>query len=103
MAIAIGVALALSAGSVAFAFYRRQATGAAIQAAGCSEIQRLEDEGRDHLPQPNDVYDGYKSNPPTSGPHSELWAEWGFYDIPVAKELLVHNLEHGDIVIHYKT
>lgn len=102
-AIAIGIALAFLVGIVAFNFYRRQMTEAAILAAGCSDIQRLKDEGgRMHLPEVNSVYDEYRSNPPTSGPHSELTAEWGFYDIPVAKELLVHNLEHGDIVIHYK-
>lgn len=102
IAVAIGIALAVSVGGVAFALYRKHATEAAVQAAGCSEIWRLEDEGREHLPQVNDIYDEYQSNPPTSGPHSALTAEWGFYDIPVAIELLVHNLEHGDIVIHYK-
>ena len=43
----------------------------------------------------------YNSNPPTSGPHYPDWARWGVFDQPQPDELLVHNLEHGGIVVHY--
>lgn len=44
----------------------------------------------------------YNSNPPTSGPHYENPEEWGIYDKPLVMERLVHNLEHGGILIYYK-
>ncbi len=43
----------------------------------------------------------YKTDPPTSGNHSSSTAEPKFYTTPVPPELLVHNLEHGNIVIYY--
>jgi hypothetical protein len=43
----------------------------------------------------------WNSNPPTSGPHHNEWAIWGFYDAEVPLVKSVHNLEHGGVVIHY--
>lgn len=43
----------------------------------------------------------YNSDPPTSGPHYATPAQWGIYDKPLADEYLIHNLEHGGIVIQY--
>lgn len=43
----------------------------------------------------------YNSNPPTSGPHYPYPAGWGIYRNPPANEFLVHNLEHGGIIISY--
>lgn len=50
----------------------------------------------------NTTYE-YNSVPPTSGPHWDAPAPWGVYAIPVPNERQVHNLEHGGIVIQYKT
>ena len=63
-------------------------------------VQTFKDQGREHLPvgQPYDFYD---SNPPTSGPHSSQPAAWGVHEEPVAKEMLVHNLEHGGVAVLY--
>lgn len=58
---------------------------------------------------------GYSENPPTSGPHwigRDAWtltngdevdapADWGIYDVPLPNEVLIHNLEHGGIGLHY--
>lgn len=44
----------------------------------------------------------YNSDPPTSGPHYAETEEWGISDKPLVIEKLVHNLEHGGIVIYYK-
>lgn len=41
------------------------------------------------------------SLPPVSGPHNGTWADWGFYDLPVPYKFLVHNLEHGGVIVHY--
>ena len=44
----------------------------------------------------------YNSNPPTSGPHLPFLAPWGIHHSPIPKELQVHNLEDGGVVIQYK-
>jgi hypothetical protein len=43
----------------------------------------------------------WNSDPPTSGEHYPRWAPAGFYEEAIADEFLVHNLEHGYIVIYY--
>ncbi len=45
----------------------------------------------------------YAIRPPTSGPHWDLpHAGWGVKDTAQDDERVVHNLEHGGIVINYK-
>lgn len=45
----------------------------------------------------------YASSPPTSGSHWDLpHAGWGVKDTAQDDERVVHNLEHGGIVINYK-
>ena len=74
----------------------------AAEAAGCGPVMELENEGRNHIPL-TETFDDYKTNPPTSGPHYlERVAIWGSYNEETPKTTLVHNLEHGGIVIHYK-
>lgn len=43
----------------------------------------------------------YSSLPATSGPHWGTPASWGVYSTPANESQLVHNLEHGGIVIWY--
>jgi hypothetical protein len=54
----------------------------------------------DHLGSP-DANVTYNSFPPSSGPHYQSPAPWGIYEDPVPQTILVHNLEHGGIVIQY--
>lgn len=68
--------------------------------AAAAQGQQFPEAGRDHL-SPEQSHAPYTSNPPTSGPHNPNPANWGIYDQPVADETLVHNLEHGGIVINY--
>ena len=58
---------------------------------------------------PRHIEDGaphkpYNSNPPTSGPHYAVPASPGFYETSEAPdpEQVVHNLEHGQVVIWYR-
>lgn len=37
--------------------------------------------------------------PPSGGGHYQLWAVWGFYTSPVNPRQVVHNMEHGAVVI----
>jgi len=43
----------------------------------------------------------YSSLPATSGPHWQSPTNWGVYTSPQAESQLIHNLEHGGIVIWY--
>jgi len=45
--------------------------------------------------------DPYSSLPATSGPHWNTPAAWGAYSTPQNESQLLHNLEHGGIVIWY--
>lgn len=57
-------------------------------------------QGRDHiaLDAPHVPYD---TNPPTAGPHYQNPVKAGIYDEPVADEYLVHNMEHGHVIVWY--
>ena len=54
---------------------------------------------RFHVPINTPITD--KSNPPTSGSHYPCWAPWGIYEEAPADGFLVHNLEHGGVIISY--
>ena len=60
---------------------------------------------RDHFPPQLKITDvvpaGYSTVPPTSGRHWDAWSDCGFYNHPLPDELLVHNLEHGNIIVSY--
>ncbi len=71
----------------------------ALAAAGSTAAERrVPNEGTGHP-----VAGGfrYTSNPPTSGGHSRRWVDAGFHDRTQTPSMLVHNLEHGNIVIYY--
>ena len=49
----------------------------------------------------DEQHEPYNSDPPTSGPHYVQPAEAGFYEEALPDEQLVHNLEHGYVIIWY--
>lgn len=55
--------------------------------------------GRNHVPAGQ--HPTYNSNPPTSGNHYADTEPWGVSEVPLATEKLVHNLEHGGILVFY--
>jgi hypothetical protein len=57
--------------------------------------------GNAHVPSPDFPHIPYNSDPPTSGPHLPYLASWGVHSQPIPKELQVHNLEDGGVVIQY--
>jgi hypothetical protein len=75
--------------------------GVAKSEANCSEIRDSEVASRQHVDAGTDVQ--YETSPPVGGDHwpPEAIADTGFYTSPVAEESLVHNQEHGQIVIWY--
>ncbi len=54
---------------------------------------------RFHVPINTPITD--KTNPPSSGSHYDCTAPWGIYDEAPADGFLVHNLEHGTVIISY--
>jgi len=96
------VALALVAFAGFQVYQTRVAVGRDTEAAGCSPIRKIEMmTSTPHLNQ-NDPPIEYNSTPPTSGRHLSATAPWGAHDERVEDRLLIHNLEHGGIVIHHK-
>ena len=64
---------------------------------------KVEYQGVDHVI-PGEEHDRYNSAPATSGWHfgaPVAPARWGIHTIPLPDEVLVHNLEHGYINVHY--
>lgn len=45
----------------------------------------------------------YNTFPPSSGSHYSTPAIWNFYTTPVEPRLLVHNLEHGGVILWWGT
>jgi Protein of unknown function (DUF3105) len=43
----------------------------------------------------------WSTNPPSGGAHYGQWAIWGFYTQPVNPRQVVHNEEHGGVIIWY--
>jgi len=57
-------------------------------------------QSRDHI-QSGAEHPAYNSNPPTSGPHVNNKAPWGVSKEILPKELQIHNLEDGGVIIQY--
>jgi hypothetical protein len=57
-------------------------------------------QGQQHIPI-GQSHPSYNSDPPTSGWHYDQPADAGFYETSLPDEQLVHNLEHGHVVISY--
>lgn len=105
--ITIGIALLITAAVAAFVISERSEDGDAPASpegvpaaeAGCDDAETHEEEGSNHVPAGTEV--DYETSPPTSGDHWETPADPGFYPDEVPDESLVHNLEHGQVVIWY--
>ena len=54
---------------------------------------------RIHVPEDQTV--DYNTTPPTSGNHWDWWARCGFYEDGLPDERIVHNMEHGNIIVSY--
>src|SRR5918996_1392413 len=71
------------------------------QAAGSEGVRTFPEAGRDHIG-PGEQPDNWNSNPPTSGDHLAAPLGPGTYDSDQDMRALVHNLEHGYVVILHK-
>ena len=71
-------------------------SGAQLTDAGCS-FGVLEEESALHVAEPEELR--FQAYPPNSGTHFADWAPFGLYDKPVDDGYVVHNLEHGGVVV----
>lgn len=81
------------AGAASFDRYLAQGQGLELA------VQEEANLGSSHL-QPGAKF-RYAEPTPTSGPHSPFDLAPGFYAKPQPLERLVHNLEHGNVVVYY--
>lgn len=90
---------AVAAGAVALAGRGGSDETNALVAAGCT-TRKLPDQGAGHT---ETLPAGFKYNstPATSGPHHPQWAVWNLYESPLDEINVVHNLEHGGMVVQY--
>ncbi len=88
----VSVAVVVVAGVVGYFAYR-----AVANLPG----QPLPDLGNAHIASAETPHAPYNSDPPTSGPHLPYIAPWGVHTRPIARELQVHNLEDGGVVVQY--
>ena len=72
-------------------------------AAGCTCVEEKPDLGRTHLSSGQTTT--YEQHPATSGPHglAPLPPSPAVYTSPVPEQNAVHNLEHGYIVMYYRS
>ena len=70
-------------------------------AAGSKGVQTFPEAGRDHIG-PGEQPDNWNSTPPTSGDHLATPLPPGVYNSEQDMRALVHNMEHGYVVILYK-
>ncbi|HSB61556.1 MAG TPA: DUF3105 domain-containing protein [Vicinamibacteria bacterium] len=71
------------------------------QAAANRPGTQFPDQGNRHLQSTSAAHEPYNSDPPTSGPHLPYIAPWGIHTRPIDRELQVHNLEDGGVVVQY--
>ena len=77
------------------------AVAGGIEAGPChAVVEQHADEGAVHIDQCSPTT--YLTNPPSSGNHYPIWANYRVYDKPVPWGFLVHQLEHGAVVISYR-
>jgi len=74
--------------------------GPAAKAAGC-QLQTKKGTAREHTTSLSDRVK-YNTNPPTTGRHYEIPAQDGIYGQAPQGEQLVHNMEHGRVIIWVK-
>jgi hypothetical protein len=69
----------------------------AMKAAGCT-YKTVKATSRDHVQSLNAKIK-YLTSPPTSGKHYAAPATWGFYTSPANPIQVVHNEEHGGVIL----
>jgi hypothetical protein len=96
-AAAVGIAMAVGGGGDGGE--EAEAVSPVYTQAGCTYVNRPS-MGRQHVNELQSDFE-YNTEPATSGPHFGVPAIWNAYDQPVEEIRLVHNLEHGGVIVQY--
>jgi hypothetical protein len=75
-----------------------------MTAAGCSfkTVDASVPGGQTHVASLTKKFP-WNTNPPSNGQHYPEWAVWGFYTEPVNPRMVVHNEEHGGVILWWGT
>jgi Protein of unknown function (DUF3105) len=102
--LALGAAIVVAAAVVGIAMAVGGGGGAAaIKDSTVCNLENVESQGRRHVEELAEDFE-YNSVPATSGQHYAQPrgpAIWNLYSAPIQQEILVHNLEHGGVVVQY--
>jgi hypothetical protein len=73
---------------------------AAMTAAGCTfkTVKAYVPGGQTHVDSLTKAFP-WNTTPPSNGQHYPLWAVWGFYTDAVNPRQVVHNEEHGGVIL----
>jgi len=98
---AVVVVIAVVGGSSGSTGTSEASVAAAMHAAGCT-FKTVK--SPPHSPTHSDVPTlttkvHWNTFPPSNGMHYPLWAVWGFYTEPVNPRQVVHNEEHGGVIL----
>ena len=75
-------------------------TSTTIPDAACNVVVQTHPiQGADHVAEGSII--SYSTNPPSSGPHYGIWANFKEYDKVIADGYLVHSMEHGAVLLFY--
>jgi uncharacterized protein DUF3105 len=101
--VVIGAAIVIAVAGVGIATFRGGGAEASGPSGSCDRAT-FPPMGRQHIQKLSKGFE-YNSFPPTSGPHYPPGPKspvvWNVYDSPLDEVAVVHNLEHGGIVIQY--
>ena len=102
--VALGVAIIVAVAGVGIALATRGGGAEASGPDGACTRQTFPPMGRQHIEKLSKGFQ-YNSFPPTSGPHyppgPKAPVVWNLYDTPLDEVAVVHNLEHGGVVVQY--
>jgi Protein of unknown function (DUF3105) len=74
--------------------------GKGTNGTSANGVQQVDD-GRGHIAEGTSG-GPYSSVPASSGKHWPTPADWGVYTTPLPEERVLHNMEHGGIIIFYQ-
>ena len=102
--VALGVAILVAVAGVGIALAMQGGGAQSTGADGPCTRQTFPPMGRQHINKLAADF-RYNSYPPTSGPHYPPGPKapviWNVYDTPLDEVAVVHNLEHGGVVVQY--
>ena len=102
--VALGVTIVVAVAGVGIALAFRGGNAVASGVDGPCVRQTFPPMGRQHIEKLSKDF-RYNSYPPTSGPHyppgPKAPVVWNLYDTPLDETGVIHNLEHGGVVVQY--